>query len=227
MKARYHSGTIDSLAEAVRYGHQIGLEIHAWFSINEDDHAWGWPSRYTVAHPEHRWKRRDGSYYRSQLSFAHPQVRSYKLAIVQEVLDNYPVDGLFIDWIRTGDVRDPQVDASGVADYGYEDIFARQIYANGRPGDLFIGISTSGNSPNIIRAIEAAREVGMAVVGLGGAAGGKMREVCDHCLCVPSNSTPRIQECQLVIEHIISWYIEDMLFNSVAGVTTAIQDRVA
>ena len=112
-------------------------------------------------------------------------------------------------------------------DYGYEDIFARQIYANGRPGDLFIGISTSGNSPNIIRAIEAAREVGMAVVGLGGAAGGKMREVCDHCLCVPSNSTPRIQECHLVIEHIISWYIEDMLFNSVAGVTTAIQDRVA
>ena len=60
MKDRYHYGTIDSLAEAVRYGHEIGLEIHAWFSINEDDHAWGWPSRYTVAHPEHRWKRRDG-----------------------------------------------------------------------------------------------------------------------------------------------------------------------
>jgi len=122
MRDRYHYGTIDSLAEAVRYGHQIGLEIHAWFSINEDDHAWGWPSRYTVAHPEHRWKRRDGSYYRSQLSFAHPQVRSYKLAIIQEVLDNYTVDGIFIDWIRTGDVRDPQVDANGVADYGYEDL---------------------------------------------------------------------------------------------------------
>ena len=122
MKDRYHYETIDSLAEAVRYGHELGLEIHAWFSINEDDHAWGWPSRYTVAHPEHRWKRRDGGYYRSQLSFAHPQVRSYKLAIIQEVVESYPVDGIFVDWIRTGDVRDPQVDSSGVADYGYEDI---------------------------------------------------------------------------------------------------------
>lgn len=110
------------VAEAVRYGHQIGLEIHAWFSINEDDHAWGWPSRYTVAHPKHRWKRRNGSYYRSQLSFAHPEVRSYKLAIIREVLDRYAVDGIFVDWIRTGDVRDPQVDSGGVADYGYEDI---------------------------------------------------------------------------------------------------------
>jgi hypothetical protein len=129
MKDRYHYGTSDSLAEAVRYGHEIGLEIHAWFSINEDDHAWGWPSRYTVAHPEQRWKRRDGRYYRSQLSFAHPQVRSYKLAIIKEVLDNYPVDGLFIDWIRTGDVRDPQVDSSGVADYGYEDILVEGFRA--------------------------------------------------------------------------------------------------
>jgi len=129
MKDRYHYGTVDSLAEAVRYGHEIGLEIHAWLSINEDDHAWGWPSRYTVAHPEHRWKRRDGSYYRSQLSFAHPEVRSYKLAIIKEVLDNYPVDGIFVDWIRTGDVRDPQVDSSGVADYGYEDVLVEGFRA--------------------------------------------------------------------------------------------------
>jgi uncharacterized lipoprotein YddW (UPF0748 family) len=122
MRERFHYGTVDSLGEAVRYGHAIGLEIHAWLTINEDDHAWGWPSRYTLAHPEHRWKRRDGSVYRSQLSFAFPAVREYKLAIVREILDRYPVDGLFIDWIRTGDVRDPQVDAQGVADYGYEDI---------------------------------------------------------------------------------------------------------
>ena len=122
MKDRYHYGTVDSLAEAVRYGHEIGLEIHAWFSINEDDHAWGWPSRYTVAHPEHRWIRRDGGAYHSQLSFAYPEVRDYKLAIVREVLDHYAVDGIFLDWIRTGDVRDPQVDADGVADYGYEPI---------------------------------------------------------------------------------------------------------
>ena len=122
MQDRFHYGTIDSLAEAVRYGHEIGLEIHAWLSINEDDHAWGWPSRYTVAHPEHRWTRRDGNAYHTQLSFAYPEVRDYKLAIIREILDNYPVDGIFIDWIRTGDVRDPQVDSSGVADYGYERI---------------------------------------------------------------------------------------------------------
>ncbi len=129
MQERFHYGTIDSLAEAVRYGHEIGLEIHAWLSINEDDHAWGWPSRYSMAHPEHRWKRRDGSAYHSQLSFAYPEVRDYKLAIIQEVLDNYPVDGIFLDWIRTGDVRDPQVDASGVADYGYEPLLVEGFKA--------------------------------------------------------------------------------------------------
>jgi hypothetical protein len=113
--------TFDPLAEAVRYGHQIGLEVHAWFSINEDDHAWGLESRYTLAHPESRWVKRDGTVYRSQQSFAFPEVRAYKLAVVKEVLDHYKVDGVFLDWIRTGDVRDnPQNDAEGVADYGYE-----------------------------------------------------------------------------------------------------------
>lgn len=119
---RYHYGEIDSLAEAVRYGHEIGLEIHAWFSINEDDHAWGWPSRYVKAHPEQRWKRRNGQFYRSQLSFAYEEVSDYKLSIIKEVLDNYDIDGVFIDWIRTGDVRDIQLDIGGVADSGYEDI---------------------------------------------------------------------------------------------------------
>ena len=122
MRERYQYGTLDTLAEAVRYGHEIGLEIHAWLSLNEDDHAWGWPSRYTLAHPEHRWRRRDGEMFHSQLSFAWPQVREYKLAIVREILDRYDVDGLFIDWIRTGDVRDPQVDDQGHANFGYETI---------------------------------------------------------------------------------------------------------
>jgi uncharacterized lipoprotein YddW (UPF0748 family) len=129
MKDRYHYGEVDKLAEAVRYGHEIGIEVWAWFSINEDDHAWGWPSRYTIAHPEHRWKRRSGEFYHSQLSFGYPEVRKYKLAIIKEVLDNYKVDGIFIDWIRTGDVRDPQVDANGVADYGYEDILVNGFKA--------------------------------------------------------------------------------------------------
>jgi hypothetical protein len=110
----------DSLAAAIEYGHAVGLKIHAWASINEDDHGWGWQSEFSKAHPEFRWIRRDGRAYRSQLSFAFPEVREYKLALVKELL-TYDIDGLFLDWIRTGDVRDnPQTDAAGVADSGYE-----------------------------------------------------------------------------------------------------------
>ena len=102
----------DSLAAAIEYGHKIGLKIHAWATINEDDHGWGWASEFTKAHPEFRWVRRDGKPYHSQLSFAFPEVRAYKLALIDELLTNYDLDGLFLDWIRTGDVRDnPQTDA--------------------------------------------------------------------------------------------------------------------
>ncbi|HZL36304.1 MAG TPA: family 10 glycosylhydrolase [Tepidisphaeraceae bacterium] len=111
----------DPLASAIRYGHQIGLQIHAWVSINEDDHGWGLQSDFSKRHPEFRWRRRDGRVYHSQLSFAFPEVREYKLAILGELLDGYAIDGLFLDWIRTGDVRDnPQTDPAGVADSGYE-----------------------------------------------------------------------------------------------------------
>jgi hypothetical protein len=114
-------GQFDSLAAAIDYGHNIGLKIHAWATINEDDHGWGWPSEFTKAHPEFRWVRRDGRPYHSQLSFAFPEVRAYKLALIDELLTYYDIDGLFLDWIRTGDVRDnPQTDAGGVADSGYE-----------------------------------------------------------------------------------------------------------
>lgn len=118
---RIDYGAFDSLAAAIEYGHRIGLKIHAWATINEDDHGWGWRSEFAKAHPEFRWIRRDGRPYRSQLSFAFPEVREYKLALIDELLTNYDLDGLFIDWIRTGDVRDnPQTDAAGVADSGYE-----------------------------------------------------------------------------------------------------------
>lgn len=117
---RLDYGGFDSLASAVAIGHDLGLEIHAWLSINEDDHGWGWPSRFSREHPQYRWVRRDGRAYRSQLSFAFPAVRQYKLDLVREILA-YEVDGIFLDWIRTGDIRDnPQNDAQGVADYGYE-----------------------------------------------------------------------------------------------------------
>ena len=111
----------DTLAEAVRYGHEIGLQIHAWITINEDDHGWGLRSRFSKQHPDCRWVRRDGTTYRSQMSFAYPDVMAYKLAVVDEIVTNYEVDGVFVDWLRTGDVRDnPQTDAIGVADHGYE-----------------------------------------------------------------------------------------------------------
>lgn len=110
----------DSLAAAVQIGHELGLEIHAWVTINEDDHGWGAPSAFSRLWPEYRWVRRDGRAYRSQLSFAFPQVMDYKLGIIREVLA-YELDGLLIDWLRTGDVRDnPQTDDHGVANYGYE-----------------------------------------------------------------------------------------------------------
>jgi hypothetical protein len=111
----------DSLRAAVDYGHKIGLQIHAWVSINEDDHGWGIQSEFSKKRPQFRWVHRDGRAYRSQMSFVFPEVRKYKLAILKELLSNYEIDGLFLDWIRTGDVRDnPQTDGDGVADNGYE-----------------------------------------------------------------------------------------------------------
>jgi uncharacterized lipoprotein YddW (UPF0748 family) len=113
-------GAFDSLASAIKIGHELGLEVHAWVTINEDDHGWGWPSEFSKAHPQFRWVRRDGRAYRSQLSFAFEEVRRYKLGILAELLA-YPIDGLFLDWIRTGDIRDnPQNDPAGIADFGYE-----------------------------------------------------------------------------------------------------------
>jgi len=103
-------------------------------------------------------------------------------------------------------------------DYGYEDIFSRQVQAHGRPGDVFIAISTSGNSPNILKAIEAAKAIGITVIGLTGRTGGKMRELCDICLCAPSESTPRIQECHLVLEHALCACIEKELFGELRPV---------
>lgn len=97
-------------------------------------------------------------------------------------------------------------------DYGFEDVFARQIQALGKQGDVFIAISTSGNSSNILKAIEQAKLKGLKVIGLTGRTGGKMKAMCDICLCAPSDSTPRIQECHLLIEHSLCACIEETLF---------------
>jgi D-sedoheptulose 7-phosphate isomerase len=99
-------------------------------------------------------------------------------------------------------------------DYGYEQIFRRQLEANGREGDVFIGISTSGNSSNVIAALERARELGIITAGLTGQDGAGMKPHCDHCLQVPSASTPRIQESHIMIGHIICGIIEETIFGA-------------
>src|SRR5713226_5137048 len=89
-------------------------------------------------------------------------------------------------------------------DYGFDVVFARQVEALGRAGDVAIGISTSGNSSNVLRALSVSKKMGLHTVGLTGCTGGKVKDVVDHCICAPSNETPRIQECHILIGHVIS-----------------------
>lgn len=97
-------------------------------------------------------------------------------------------------------------------DYGYDQVFSRQIQGLGRKGDLFVGISTSGRSPNIIAACRAARTKGLTVLGLTGANGGAMAEECDVMVRAPSASTPMIQQVHIVVGHILCAQAEAALF---------------
>lgn len=94
-------------------------------------------------------------------------------------------------------------------DYGYDQVFARELSAHARPGDVLIAISTSGNSPNILRAIESAHDYNVLVIGFTGGAGGRMKEMCDLCLCVPSKTTARIQEMHILIGHTVCQLVEE------------------
>ena len=97
-------------------------------------------------------------------------------------------------------------------DYGYEYVFSRQLEGLGQEGDLFIGISTSGNSQNVINAFESAKHKGITTVALVGRDGGKMAAMADYAIVVPSHATPRIQESHLLIEHMICDIIEKEIF---------------
>jgi D-sedoheptulose 7-phosphate isomerase len=97
-------------------------------------------------------------------------------------------------------------------DYGYERLFARQLEGVSNAGDVFFAISTSGRSSNILQAVRTARERGLTTVGLTGRSGGDLAGLCDHCLHVPSDFTPRIQEGHIVMGHIICHLIEAELF---------------
>ena len=98
-------------------------------------------------------------------------------------------------------------------DYGYECVFARQIEALGQPGDVLLAISTSGNSPNIVRALELAHSSGILTVGLTGASGGRMKNLCDICVCIPSAVTMNIQEAHLALEHTFCLLVEQIYFS--------------
>jgi D-sedoheptulose 7-phosphate isomerase len=97
-------------------------------------------------------------------------------------------------------------------DYGYEKLFSRQIQALGRAGDVFIGYSTSGRSPNVLSAFECARQAELICVGFTGNRGGRMRELCHHLLEVPSADTPKIQEGHLVLGHVLCGLVEREIF---------------
>ncbi|MCX6061853.1 MAG: D-sedoheptulose 7-phosphate isomerase [Campylobacterales bacterium] len=97
-------------------------------------------------------------------------------------------------------------------DYGYDKVFSRQLEGMGQEGDLFIGISTSGNSQNIINAFESAKDKGVTTVALVGRDGGKMAQMADYAIIIPSNATPRIQESHILIGHILCDIIEKELF---------------
>ena len=99
-------------------------------------------------------------------------------------------------------------------DYSYDLIYARLLQGIGNKGDVLIGLSTSGNSKNIIKAFETAKEKGMITIGFTGASGGAMKDISDHLLNVPSSDTPRIQECHMLVGHIICQLVEENLFKS-------------
>ena len=99
-------------------------------------------------------------------------------------------------------------------DYSFDVVYSRMVKGMGRPGDVLIALSTSGNSVNIIKAVEQARQSGMISVCLTGETGGKLKDVCDHLINVPSKDTPRIQESHIMIGHIVCELVERRLFET-------------
>jgi D-sedoheptulose 7-phosphate isomerase len=104
-------------------------------------------------------------------------------------------------------------------DYGFDAVFARQVEALGRAGDVAIGISTSGNSPNVVKALAVAKKMGLHTVALTGATGGTLKNAVDHRICAPSNETPLIQECHILIGHTIAELVEQEIFHEKSGVS--------
>jgi D-sedoheptulose 7-phosphate isomerase len=114
-------------------------------------------------------------------------------------------------WPALALTMDPSMLTAGGNDYGYERVFERPLRGLGRAGDVLFGITTSGRSPNVVRALQAAREMGIATVGLLGGAGQPAMDCCDHVLLVPDSETARIQECHIALGHAVLELLEDRL----------------
>jgi D-sedoheptulose 7-phosphate isomerase len=99
-------------------------------------------------------------------------------------------------------------------DYGFDVVYSRIVKGTGKQGDVLVGLSTSGNSVNIIKAMEVAKEIGMITVCMTGESGGKLKAMCDHLINVPSSDTPRIQESHIMVGHIICQLVEQRLFKN-------------
>ncbi|MEZ4932552.1 MAG: D-sedoheptulose 7-phosphate isomerase [Saprospiraceae bacterium] len=97
-------------------------------------------------------------------------------------------------------------------DYSFEEVYARLVEAMGRPGDILVGLSTSGNSPNVVNAMKKAKELGLTTVGFTGAEGGLLKNNCDYLIAIPSTDTPRIQECHILLGHTICQLVEAGIF---------------
>ncbi len=96
-------------------------------------------------------------------------------------------------------------------DYGYEQVFARELQAIAKPGDVFIPITTSGNSANILAAVSIGKTLGITMVGWTGASGGRLKQICE-CICIPATETARVQECHILVGHILCGLVEAAYF---------------
>ncbi len=104
-------------------------------------------------------------------------------------------------------------------DYGFERLFSRQLEALARAGDVALGFTTSGQSPNVIQGMSTARKMGLHTVGLTGLNGAGVKSAAEHCICAPSTETPRIQECHILIGHIIAELVEQTIFHEEGSVS--------
>jgi len=129
--------------------------------------------------------------------------------IAAELVIRYKSDRLPIAAIAL--TTDTSALTAGGNDMGFESIFSRQIEALGRPRDVAVGISTSGNSPNVLKALRQAKAMGLHTVGLAGGSGGRMAELCDALISVPSDVTARIQEMHILVGHILCKTLERRL----------------